>query len=222
MPTVQIWFIFLSARIFKKKCEQSLTRSTIKHLMKPIILLALLLTAFTVKKSGPLPELTCTLTSDKVVYKTGEQPWLTIGITNNSKEDIYLVGSLDGSDVKWRFPYCYFSIQKPLPDTPLTGRCGVMNPLRPADFRLVKAGQKFNPYEDGFFEDYSLLDTRTFKNPGEYRIRFYYSTNSESMSRFMGTRSARSDPDSLKMAFFFKHVPKVELASNEITIRVEE
>ena len=80
------------------------------------------------------------LTSDKEVYKVGELPKLTVKIYNDSKEDIYLIGSLDGSDVKWRFPYCYYSIDRPKSVQTKLQRCGNMNTLRLHDFKLIHAG----------------------------------------------------------------------------------
>jgi hypothetical protein len=196
--------------------------------MKPLIFIAFLLTAFTTEKSlTSSAELSCVLTSDKKVYKVGELPKFTVDISNNSNSDIYLIGSLDGSDVKWRFPYCYYTIDRPKPDTTRLQRCGNMNTLRVADFKLVKAGQKFNPYESidgyGFFTDYTTTNQETFKNPGVYKIKFHYSTNSQNISDFTGDRPFRSDrSDSMTINSFFKKLPKVEIISNEIEIRVEE
>jgi len=170
------------------------------------------------------PMLTCTLKSGKTQYRIGELPDLAVEITNNTGKDIYLIGSLDASDMKWRMPYCYFTIEKPKPDTMrLFGRCGNMNTLRTEDFVLVKAGQKFSPYQSvdnyGFFTDHTIANRETFKNPGVYKIRFHYSTNSKEINDFMGDRPFRSNrADSIKLNSLFNKVPKVELESNEIQI----
>ncbi|MET0394245.1 MAG: hypothetical protein ABW019_13955 [Chitinophagaceae bacterium] len=195
--------------------------------MKTLSLFAFLLTALVLKSDRPAAELTCTLTSDKAVYTVGELPRFTVRIINQGTEDIYLPGSLDGSDVKWRFPHCYFSISKPVPDTPRMLRCGNMNTLRPADFRLVPAGQPFDPYlnskDHGFFSDYFATNPGTFKHPGTYRIRFHYSTNSQELSGFMGDNWPRDGgADSLQLQALFKLTPKVELESNEIVIRIDK
>src|SRR5438445_12281420 len=79
-------------------------------------------------------KLSCNITSKKKVYKMGEIPSIRVSIINQNKEDIYLIGSLDGSDLQWRMPYCYFTIIKPMLDTPeIVMRCGNTNPLRPED-----------------------------------------------------------------------------------------
>jgi hypothetical protein len=195
--------------------------------MKPLIpasVAIIVLSAFCYTTIAPKPApLTCTLTADKSTYKMGELPRLKVDIINTGKKDIYLIGSLDGSDVKWRMPYCYFTIQKPIPDSIGWSRCGNMNPLRPKDFVLVKSGGKFNPYqktdESGFFTSHMMRDTATFRNPGVYRIRFYYSTNSQNIHQFMGTRFSQDEkPGDPELQALWNQVPKVDIVSNEIEI----
>lgn len=195
--------------------------------MKALILLSFFLTTFTVEEriSNSIT-LDCVLTSDKKVYKVGELPKFSIGISNDTNKDIYLIGSLDGSDVKWRYPYCYFSIEKPtpIPDTLMVGRCLTLNPLRVADFKLVEVGQKFNPYENidgqGFFRDYAATNKETFKQKGVYKIKFHYSTRSQNLSDFRTYKTTKTD--SLQIEDYFKKVPKVEIESNKIEIIIEE
>lgn len=199
--------------------------------MKPLIVASLaflILTAF--NREGDLSKpaaLTCTLKSDKKVYKVGELPELKVEIVNNTTRDIYLIGSLDGSDVRWRMPYCYFTIQKPTLDTVQLARCGVVNPLRTEDFALVKAGQKFNPYQRidsyRFFTDPTINNSGMFKSPGIYKIQFHYSTNSSDITKYsFDRRFVKSRSDSMKLFSFFKNVPKTDIESNEIEITFEE
>lgn len=199
--------------------------------MKLLIVLSLdflFLTAFnherSLTKAATLP---CTLTSDKTIYKVGELPDLKVEIVNNTGRDIYLIGSLDGSDVKWRMPYCYFTIQKPKPDTIRLARCGVVNPLRTEDFVRVKAGQKFNPYQSagryGSFPDYTITNGETFKNPGVYKIQFHFSANSNDIVKFSFDRHfIKSHADSVRLFSSFNKVPKTDIESNEIEIRFED
>lgn len=194
--------------------------------MKPLVFIAFLLTAFTSRHhSSTTTELRCVLTADKKVYKIGELPKLTVKIYNDSKENIYLIGSLDGSDVKWRYPYCYYSIDRPKSVETKLQRCGNINSLRLQDFKLIQAEQEFNPYESiddyGFFTDYTTTNTETFKNPGVYKIKFHYSTKSQDINQFMGDKPFRNDPtDSLRLDSMFRKVPRIELTSNEIVIKV--
>jgi len=171
--------------------------------------------------------LTCILQSDKTKYKVGELPDFKVEIANNTGKDIYLIGSLDGSDMKWRMPYCYFTIQKPKPDTLQLGRCGNLNTLRPPDFRLVKASTKFNPYESldeyGFFTDFTTTNSETFKNPGVYKIQFHYCTHSQDIKDFIGDRPIHQDKAKTQnLISLLKQVPKVDIVSNEIEITVDD
>jgi hypothetical protein len=198
--------------------------------MKSLFIASLMfvfLTAFNHQSSlTKVTSLTCNLKSDKTIYKVGELPNLKVEIANNTGKNIYLIGSLDGSDVKWRMPHCYFTIQKPKPDTvDMIGRCGNMNTLKPQDFVLVKAGTKFNPYmhlnEHGFFTDYTTTNSRTFQTPGVYRIQFHYSTNSQKLDDFIGDRPLLQDKaKTQKLVSLLKQVPKVDIVSNEIEITI--
>lgn len=194
--------------------------------MKPLIFIVFLLTASTSRHNlFTKPDLRCVISSDKKVYKIGEIPKLVVKIYNDTKENIYLIGSLDGSDVKWRFPYCYYSIDKLKSTETKQQRCRNMNTLRLEDFVLVKSGQEFNPYKSidnyGFFIDYATTNAETFKNIGVYKITFHYSTNSQDINQFMGDKPFRSNAsDSINLDDLFKKVPKVELTSNEIVIKI--
>jgi len=198
--------------------------------MKSLILILISFSCLTsiknIKRPAFSKQLTCILVSDKAIYKIGDLPKLKVEISNIGKRDIYLIGSLDGSNVRGRFPYCYYSVGKPKADEILLGGCGNMNTLRIEDFILVKKGQKFNPYKNfdnhKFFNDYTITNFETFKNPGLYKIKFHYSTNSQNLIDFWGDKGLTySESDSLKIASLFNQVPKVDIESNEIEIRFE-
>jgi hypothetical protein len=102
-----------------------------------------------------------------------------------------------------------------------------MNTLRVEDFKLIKPGQAFDPYQRidnyGFFTDHIIANKEAFKTPGTYKIKFHYATNSSDIQAFMGDKpSRRSNFDSLKIDSLFRTVPRIELTSNEIVFRVEE
>ncbi|MDB5200659.1 MAG: hypothetical protein JWQ27_68 [Ferruginibacter sp.] len=196
--------------------------------MKTLLFIAIILTTFTNQEGAKnSAEFRCQLMADKEVYKIGELPRLTVMIYNDSDSAVYLIGSLDGSDVKWRYPYCYFTIDKPRATKSNIQRCGNMNTIRSADFKQVKPGQSFNPYEGidnyGFFPDYNTTNKETFTSAGNYKIQFHYSTNSLDITKFIGDPlTSRNSSDSLKIHSLFHKVPKLELVSNEIAIKVEK
>lgn len=192
-------------------------------------------------------EFLCVLTSDKTEYSIGELPKFTVHIINNSNNAVMFIGSLDGSSVQWRYPYCYFTIHKPVPDTIPFMRCGNMNPLSVEDFVVVEPGQKFNPFEEinerRFFSDRSVLNPESFRNSGIYKIRFHYSTKSDDINKFFGGQIVIRElpkttlPDGFvvhggcdsacaknyikTMSDLLAKVPRIELESNEITITVQ-
>ncbi len=185
------------------------------------ILIALLIClSSTVNKQET--EFECKLTSSKMVYELGEIPAVNVSIKNNSPNDIYLIPGLDGSEVKWRKPFCYFTIVNPRKDTVNinNGRCKFMNQLREEDFIKVKEKATFNPYTypegQEFTTYYANGNKENFKQPGKYQLTFHYSTNSNDIREFIGMGTTNSNLDSL-----FKQIPKLELSSNTIEIEIK-
>ncbi len=154
----------------------------------------------------------------------GKTPRVTVAITNQTNAEIYLVGSLDASDCKWRHPHCYFEVTGPDGKSAVQGilRCGNMNPLRGEDFVKVAPGATFNPYrsidDHGFFSAHQL-DPHTFRTAGEYRIRFVYSTQSDTITEWAGDGRAAVAANE-KLVGMFRQVPKVEVRSNEIKVTI--
>jgi hypothetical protein len=169
--------------------------------------------------TGRKPPVECVLTVANPVCKVGEVPELSVRIVNNTGRPVYLVGCLDGSDCFWRYPHCYFEIIGPDggPVPFVVGRCGLMNPLRDKDFVRVPSGGQFDPFmhidEHGFFGCYQQICRDTFRNPGEYRLRFVYSTRSRDIAKWQG--------DGKKgLAERFEEVPHGTYTSNEVRIKV--
>ena len=166
--------------------------------------------------------LTCTIRGEPTC-EAGQSPQIQVALTNRSGRAIYLVGSLDASDCRWRYPHCYFEVTAPVGQPPGgIGRCGNTNGLRANDFVKVPPGGTFNPYQrvddHGFFSAHQLSE-RHFTTPGEYRIRFVYSTLSDDIKAWdgRGGESAASEPQILRM---FRLVPKVEVRSEEFLLTV--
>lgn len=191
-----------------------------------IIFCILFLTGFTVSEEKKI-RVTCKLFAHRTEYRLGQVPELRVEIQNRSNKEIYLPGCLDGSAVKARFPYCYFSIIKPVPDTVWQVGCGFVNPLFQRNFMQLRPGEILDPHDERskheFFADRIIRDPMTFKNPGVYKIRFHYSTNAENDSTFIyqGTSWRNNDSAVLLLPLLSK-MPKVDLVSNEITIRIVE
>ena len=192
--------------------------------MKTGILSILILTLFglTNEKTDNSKGFECSIVATKSTYDIGETPEITVAIKNNSGKAIYLIGSLDASEEQWRSPYCYFNIEKPKNDSlPITGRCGNMNSLRKEDFKLVKSGEIFNPYQSidgyGFFGSYEIGRKENFQNPGKYKITFHYSTKSTKLDDYLGDGSENAELREL-----FNKMPNIELTSNTIEIEIKK
>jgi hypothetical protein len=180
---------------------------------------------------GPkAPPLACTIRSG-ATCELGKVPIISVEITNWTGADIYLVGSLDGSDLRWRYPFCYFEVIGPDGKSvqERVGRCGNMNALREKDFVKVPPGGKFNPYQkiddSGFFPS-SQLTPAMFRGEGEYRIRFIYSTGKAEPKYWLadahGNSAAmlRTGGSTENLVKLLALVPKTTVSSNEITIKV--
>ena len=123
-------------------------------------------------------------------------------------------------------PWCYFNISKPGPEPEMQMRCGNMNTLNERDFRLVKAGASFNPYDrtgdHDFFGDYLTGSKTTFKDAGVYKISFHYSSNSANIDDFMGDSPSKYNKLDTAIIFpLFQQTAKIDVTSNEIEFRVE-
>jgi hypothetical protein len=123
-------------------------------------------------------------------------------------------------------PYCYFTIEKPRPDTPIFSRCGNSNPLRAVEVKLIKPGEALNPYENidnyGFFDDLAATQKETYRNPGVYKIRFHYTTATADNRTFIGNFGLWTPgADSAKLKELVKKIPPIDIASNLVEIRVE-
>jgi hypothetical protein len=162
----------------------------------------------------------------------GQAPTISVEIANWTDGEIYLIGSLDGSDLKWRYPFCYFEVIGP-DGKPVQMRlfrdCGNMNAIREKDFVKVPRGGKFNPYqkidEYGFFGT-SLITPAIFRAEGEYRIRFVYSTDKAEPKFWLGDANGdvaeilNTGSANENVVKLLAKVPKTRVSSNEITVKV--
>ena len=176
------------------------------------------------------PPLTCTIHSQPTC-ELGQVPAISVEIANWTEGEIYLIGSLDGSDLKWRYPLCYFEVIGPDGKLAKNGvaRCGNMNTIREKDFVKVPRGGKFNPYQQidghGFFGT-SLMVPATFQAVGEYRIRYVYSTENADPKCWLGdvrgsvAEMLNAGGTHENVVKLLAQVPKTTVSSNEITIKV--
>ena len=177
------------------------------------------------------PPLACTIRSEPTC-ELGRTPAISIEIANWTEGEIYLIGSLDGSDLKWRYPFCYFEVIGPdgKPARHVIFRdCLNMNAIREKDFVKVPRGGKFDPYQKiddhGFFGT-TLIAPATFGAEGEYRIRFVYSTDRAEPKFWLGdvhgnvTEMLNTGGTNENVVKLLANVPKTTVSSNEISVKV--
>ena len=152
---------------------------------------------------------------DKSVYSVGEHPEISVKIYNKTQKPIWLVGSLEDSDIKWRYPYCWFDVydEKGTNIREIIPRCGFMSNLSKENFVLVQPGQFFDPYMEGFSNDLFMTIWKPEKS-GIYRVVFNYSTKSDDISEWLCPAS-----DEYCIELFHKVPKDIELKS-EKTIEV--
>ena len=172
------------------------------------------------------PLLSCRLESSRAVWKSGETVDLQVRLVNESAHALTLIGALDASDNAWRYPHCVWERQDAEGRWRAIGsgpRGGNTNDLRKEDLFEVGAGGSFDPYQHvdhgGFFRA-RVHRAEYFAEPGEYRLRFRYSTESDDIADFRGDLNQGFDLDrGLRKPL--SRVPRVTLVSNELVLTVE-
>jgi len=185
------------------------------------VFLTFLIAKFTLRVVAADSEFECVITADRTTYSVGEVPKVTFRIHNKTDKEVVLVGSLDGSDVGWRFPKCRLEILDAAgkPVTTPVARCGNMNPLRTTHFVVVPAGNAFDPFGKGFFGPMQLQGhIFPITTPGDYTLRFYYTTTTDRVEDYFGDERAliKASPE---IQHLFERVPKLDLKSNELKLK---
>jgi hypothetical protein len=140
-----------------------------------------------------------------------------VRIRNSSSSEVYLVGSLDGSDMGWRYPKCGFEVFGPdgSPVVHEGALCDVTNGIGVVDFVKVPAEGSFDPLTEGFFIPYQLIRFPA-ETPGIYTVRFYYSTATDDIQDYQGGQRGRRPSQEVQR--LFERVPKLDLESNDLKL----
>lgn len=164
--------------------------------------------------------LSCRITGPSTC-EVGTIPEIKVQITNQTDHEILLVGSLDGSDSCGRYPYCYFEVLGPNGKSavkPIT-RCSFMNTLSLGDFVAVPSRKAFDPYGNPAFFGSHQLSESTFDTPGEYRIRFCYSTEHADPKQWQAWQRNET-PELKKVLEQLARVPRISVESNVLELRM--
>ncbi len=172
------------------------------------------------------------ITADKELYRLGEIPKISAIIQNASESEVELLPRLAGSDLGSRYPVAKYSIYRNdslVLDSSL--RCGNEDGLPSSFFLCLRPGETFDPnlqaketYRD------RLINGEAFKHRGKYRVRFFYSTNQDTLDRWIGWNSSL-DLLTLSEAEYenkvngyrshFLNMPKVDLKSNVLHFEIQ-
>ena len=181
----------------------------------------------------------CVLIPEKIYYRIGERPQISVLIINRTDTTIYLPNCLDGSSDGTRLPFCDMEILNM--NTSKWGRqfIDVMpNPLIENDLQLLRPNESFNPlgyrlnikkFEPDsilFFEPFTItlltgnwlprgLNARNYLIPQNYRIQFVYSTEDTTSFRGWNTHEHFSDFNLDRL----DSIPKITIRSNVITLK---
>ena len=182
--------------------------------------------------------LICTIKSDKMIYKNGKLPVVSVEIKNNTDSSFYLIKTLNNSYSRHRYPYSYFVIEKindtSFEETRISG-CGNDAFIKESDFCLVKPGKTFDPFQNDPSPYFSLslnIAQKNFSSKGAYKITYYYSTNEADFSKWMGNHmrwkwfnfeTNKLHPEYKeeyeRFMILFDQVPKMDLVSNTLIIQ---
>ena len=181
----------------------------------------------------------CVLIPEKIYYRIGEKPQISVLIINRTDSIIYLPHCLDGSSDGTRLPFCDIEILNM--NTSKWGRqfIDVMpNPLIANDLQLLQPNESFNPlayrldikkYEPDsilFFEHSTItqltgnwlprgLNAKNYLIPKNYKIQFVYSTEDTTTFRGWNIHEHFSDFNLDRL----DSIPKITIRSNVITLK---
>ena len=159
-----------------------------------------------------------------------DEPWhvgvplpISIEVRNLSRQSIWVVGVMDGSEEGIRYPHYLPLIalagqviaKPPPPEDPLVG------PLRRADFRLLTTDESFDPTSRHLGASY--LPISTFSNfvptaPGQYEFSLTLSTESHSPEQWLG-RFGQGEKRSSVLELI-SQVPRLTTKSNVLVVEV--
>lgn len=147
----------------------------------------------------------------------GERPNLQIQIMNVSNETVEFVPPLDGSWHHWRYPRMSLEVHdengNACPVT-LGGRCGNMNPVLPKDIRRLDP-QVTATFSIGWpFREYC------FEEAGRYSLTLSYDLRAPNADAWAIAGRASRDKVSAKVAKRLKHIPKLLLNTQPLTVKV--
>jgi hypothetical protein len=123
--------------------------------------------------------------------RLGDALEIGVEMRNVSDEPVWMIGVLDGSEVGYRYPHYLPEIGGPgsAPQSESSAECGLVAPLRLTDFRLLSAGETFDPTVA--MQGAAYLPIRLFKRfqpqtAGRYDFTLTYSSECRDPDAWLG------------------------------------
>lgn len=165
-------------------------------------------------------DLSCEIRPSKDRFSVGDHPEFTVVLRNNSDETCFLVGAIDDSETRARYPIVYVTIEGPEDgiSRPTLHGCGFQNPLAPRDFVELPPGGTIAPITPPFWRPSDAFHAE-FAIPGTYEVTFHYSSDEADYALWIGESSGGyALPGVIDK---LKRVPRVEIECS-ITVEVYE
>lgn len=155
---------------------------------------------------------------DNTPFRVGDRPVFRVVLRNVSRETFYLVGAIDNSEEKSRYPHVTMTITGPeggIAKPGLIG-CGNVNPLETGDFVELRPDEWFEPITPPFW---SPTDAQyaEFAKPGRFVAKFHYSSDAIDYAQWDGQLNTWPTPESVVR--LLKRVPRIVLEDSlEVTV----
>jgi hypothetical protein len=165
-----------------------------------------------------------TLQGPKEPQNMGMPILIEVAIRNLLQQKVWLVGVVDGSENRIRYPHYRPEIvlAEKVVAEPQTPEDPLVSPLRLADFRQLAPGEAFDPTKRQGGAAYLPLSTfSTFQPavPGRYEFSLMLSTESENPEQWLG----RFGQDAERSAVLERiaEVPRLTIRSNVLEVDVK-
>lgn len=156
------------------------------------------------------------------VHRVNQPVALSIEVRNISAAPLRIVGVLEGSEKGVRFPHYRPQIKASFAlEPPEMEACGNVAPLRVTDFRMLHPQESFDPTKP--IDEASYMPLFLFNNfyppaVGTYELSLTLSTESPNDEKWLGWVGYPGEEKVLKL---LKEVPRLEVKSNVLLLKVE-
>jgi hypothetical protein len=167
-------------------------------------------------------DILCEIHPTKDSFKVGDRFEFDVRLQNLTDKTFYLIGCLEESASRSRYPYTYWSVSGPdrCADSSVSMSLSVSDDtLDPGYFVQLQPGSSFDPFDcsagpraDRTAESRTshVVTNYSFTKPGHHSVYFTYATLRECNGEWLGPSSLGVIPP--KVATLLKQVPRLDLS----------